>query len=217
MTIAGKGAPVGARLMVRLATKRGGAGVRAVVVLRRGDLLARKVWLVGTACGVAGGAIGPGVGGGATGAAVVGAVIGGVVGVAVAAVLGRGIANRLVGKESRQVEGATLRLPDPMLLILDEHDMLHLVGLRAHGFFASLGSDVASWPVDEVTVASDDPAPGSATKPVRIARANEVYDVVLPSMSRQRAALELIESATLGRSPGASSISQKCAKSSSSA
>ena len=145
-------------MIVRLARKWGGAPVRAVAILRRGDSLAYKMNLAG---------------GGVTG-------------------------DLIVGKELREVDGASALLPDPMMLVLDHGEALHLVSLK-NGLLLRVGEEVLSWPAGAVTVRTKRGRGERFLRVVEISGEGETLKVLAPGRAkRQRAALELIEQVTGG-------------------
>jgi hypothetical protein len=92
---------------------------------------------------------------------------------------------------------ATRELPDRELLVLDQLDTLHLIGLRGWGV-ARLDGELMQWRMKDVTVAVK---PGKGKfRAVEIVSGEAELVLAGPwRNARQRAALELIEDETAAR------------------
>jgi hypothetical protein len=103
-----------------------------------------------------------------------------------------------LGKElSRRAEGETAMLPDPMMLVLDDRDVLHLVGLRQGFPFLRAGEELMQWPVGAVRVTSRHGRGKKFLRIVEISYGDVTLSLLAPGRApRQRAALELIERLT---------------------
>lgn len=96
------------------------------------------------------------------------------------------------GEDDDRMRHARTTLPAASLLVLDEQDAVHLVGLRDGPFQLRAGAGLQEWPDGEV---------GLHIRPGRdgLFRAVEIADMVVAApwqSARQRAALELIEQLT---------------------
>ena len=96
------------------------------------------------------------------------------------------------GEDDDRVRLARAALPAASLLVLDEHDAVHLVGLRDGSFQLRPGETLREWPDADVRL---------HIRPGRdgLFRAVEIDDMVVAApwqSARQRAALELIEQLT---------------------
>ncbi len=95
-------------------------------------------------------------------------------------------------EDDDRVRHARTALPAASLLVLDEQDAVHLVGLRDGPFQLRAGEGLHEWPDGEVRL---------RIRPGRdgLFRAVEIADMVVAApwqSARQRAALELIEQLT---------------------
>ena len=96
------------------------------------------------------------------------------------------------GEDDDRVRQARATLPAASLLVLDEQDAVHLVGLRDGPFQLHHGATLREWPDAEMHMRI---RPGTDG----LFRAVEIDDMVVAApwqSARQRAALELIEQLT---------------------
>jgi hypothetical protein len=96
------------------------------------------------------------------------------------------------GEDGDRIRRARAALPAASLLVLDEQDAVHLVGLRDGPFQLRPGETLREWPEADVRVFIRPGTDGPF-------RAVEIADMVVAApwqSARQRAALELIEQLT---------------------
>jgi hypothetical protein len=103
-----------------------------------------------------------------------------------------GLSGLRAGEDDDPVRRARAALPAASLLVLDEQDAVHLVGLRDGPFQLRPGETLHEWPNGDVRL---------RIRPGRdgLFRAVEIADMVVAApwqSARQRAALELIEQLT---------------------